>query len=63
MLKKLINKIKNQFPSQKQFRNALEDAMANTMFLVEFIDNTSKIVNGRNFLKLDARKIKNFKEI
>ena len=63
MLKKLINKIKNQFPSQKQFTNALEDVMANTMFLVEFIDNTSKIVNGRNFLKLDARKIKNFKEI
>ena len=63
MLKKLINKIKNQFPSQKQFTNALEDAMANTMYLVEFIDNTSKIVNGRDFLKLDARKIKNFKEM
>ena len=41
----------------------LEDAMANTMFLGEFIDNTSKIVNGRDFLKLDARKIKNFKEM
>ena len=63
MLKKLINKIKNQFLSQKQFTNALEDAMANTMFFVEFIDNTSKIVNGRDFLKLDARKIKNFKEM
>lgn len=63
MLKKLINKIKNQFPSQKQFTNALEDAMANSMFFVEFIDNTSKIVNGRDFLKLDARKIKNFKEM
>ena len=34
MLKKLINKIKNQFPSQKQFTNALEDAMANSMFFV-----------------------------
>ena len=63
MLKKLINKIKNQFPSQKQFTNALEDAMANSIFFVEFIDNTSKIVNGRDFLKLDARKIKNFKEM
>lgn len=63
MLKKLINKIKNQFPSQKQFRNALEDAMANTMYLIEFKNNTSKIVNGRDFLKLDARKIKNFKEM
>ena len=63
MIKKLINKIKNQFPSQKQFTNALEDAMANSMFFVEFIDNTSKIVNGRDFLKLDARKIKNFKEM
>ena len=63
MLKKLINKIKNQFPSQKQFTNALENAMANTMYLIEFKDNTSKIVNGRDFLKLDARKIKNFKEI
>ncbi len=63
MLKKLINKIKNQFPSQKQFTSALENAMANTMYLIEFKDNTSKIVNGRDFLKLDARKIKNFKEI
>ena len=63
MLKKLINKIKNQFPSQKQFTSALENAMANTMYLIEFKDNTSKIVNGRDFLKLDVRKIKNFKEI
>ena len=63
MLRKLINKIKNHFPSQKRFINALENAMENTMYLVEFKDNTSKIVNGRNFLKLDARKIKNFKEI
>ena len=63
MLKKLINKIKNQFPSQKQFTSALENAMSNTMYLIEFKDNTSKIVNGRDFLKLDARKIKNFKEI
>ena len=63
MLKKLINKIKNQFPSQKQFTSALEDVMTNTMYLVEFKDNTSKIVNGRDFLKLDARKIKNFKEM
>ena len=63
MLKKLINKIKNHFPSQKSLINALENAMENTMYLVEFKDNTSKIVNGRNFLKLDTRKIKNFKEI
>ena len=63
MLKKLINKIKNQFPSQKQFTSALENEMANTMYLIEFKDNTSKIVNGLDFLKLDARKIKNFKEI
>lgn len=63
MLKKLINKIKNQFPSQKQFTSALENTMTNTMYLIEFKDNTSKIVNGRDFLKLDARKIKNFKEI
>ena len=63
MLKELINKIKNPFPSQKQFTSALEDVMTNTMYLVEFKDNTSKIVNGRDFLKLDARKIKNFKEM
>ena len=63
MLKKLINKIKNQFPSQKQFTSALENAMTNTMYLVEFNNNTSKILNGRDFLKLDARKIKNFKEM
>ena len=63
MLKKLINKIKNQLPSQKQFTSALENAMANTMYLIEFKDNTTKIVNGRDFLKLDARQIKNFKEM
>ena len=63
MLKKLINKIKNQFPSQKQFTSALENAMENTMYLIEFKNNTSKIVNGRDFLKLDTRQIKNFKEI
>ena len=63
MLKKLINKIKNQFPSQKQFTSALENAMTNTMYLIEFKDNTSKIVNGHDFLKLDARQIKNFKEM
>lgn len=63
MLKKLINKIKNHFPSKKQFTNALEDAMTNSMYLIEFKDNTSKIVNGHDFLKLDARKIKNFKEM
>ena len=63
MLKKLINKIKNHFPSQKRFGRALEDAFVNTMFLIEFKDNTSKIVNGRDFLKLDANTIKNFKEM
>ena len=63
MLKELIKKITNPFPSQKQFTSALEDVMTNTMYLVEFKDNTSKIVNGRDFLKLDARKIKNFKEM
>ena len=63
MLKKLINKIKNQFPSQKCFTSALENAFENDLYLVEFKDNTSKIVNGRDFLKLDARKIKNFKEM
>ena len=63
MLKKLINKIKNQFPSQKRFKRALEDVFANTMFLIEFKDNTSKIVNGHDFLKLDANTIKNFKEM
>ena len=63
MLKELINKIKNHFPSQKQFTSALENAFENDLYLVEFKDNTSKIVNGRDFLKLDARKIKNFKEM
>ena len=63
MLKKLINKIKNQFPSQKHFIGALENAFENDLYLVEFKDNTSKIVNGRDFLNLDARKIKNFKEM
>ena len=63
MLKELIKKIKNQFPSQERFTSALENAFENDLYLVEFKDNTSKIVNGRDFLKLDARKIKNFKEM
>ena len=63
MFKEIINKIKNHFPSKKQFTNALEKEMTKTMYLIEFKDNTSKIVNGHDFLKLDARKIKNFKEM
>ena len=49
--------------TRRQFHKMLNLAFENDLFLVEFKDNTSKIVNGRDFLKLDAREVKNFKEM
>ena len=52
---------RKKFPIRKQFHKMLNLVFENDLFLVEFKDNTSKIVNGCDFLKLDARDIKNFK--
>ena len=52
---------RKNFSTRKQFDKMLNFVFENDLFLVEFKDNTSKIVNGRDFLKLDAREVKNFK--
>ena len=52
---------RKKFPTRRQFHKMLNLVFENDLFLVEFKDNTSKIVNGRDFLKLDAREVKNFK--
>ena len=54
---------RKKHPTKRQFHEMLNFLFENDLYLVEFKDNTSKIVNGRDFLKLDARKIKNFKEM
>ena len=51
---------RKKFSTRKQFDKMLNFVFENDLFLVEFKDNTSKIVNGRDFLKLDAREVKNF---
>ena len=50
-----------KFFTRKQFDKMLNFIFEKNLYLVEFKDNTSKIVNGRDFLKLDANDIKNFK--
>ncbi len=52
---------RKKFVTRRQFHKMLNLAFENDLFLVEFKDNTSKIVNGRDFLKLNAREIKNSK--
>lgn len=52
---------RKKFPTRRQFHKMLNFVFEKDLFLVEFKDNTSKIVNGRDFLKLDAREVKNFK--
>ena len=54
---------RKKFITRKQFHKMLNLAFENDLFLVEFKDNTSKMVNGRDFLKLDTREVKNFKEM
>lgn len=49
------------FFTRKQFHKMLDFVFEKNLYFVEFKDNTSKIVNGRDFLKLDANDIKNFK--
>ena len=52
---------RKKFVTKRQFDEMLNFVFEKDLFLVEFKDNTSKIVNGCDFLKLDANNIKNFK--
>ena len=52
---------RKKFLTRKQFHKMLDFVFKNNLYVVEFKDNTSKIVNGSDFLKLDANDIKNFK--
>ena len=54
---------RKKFLTRKQFDQMLDFVFGKNLYLVEFKDNTSKIVNGHDFLKLDANDIKNFKLI
>ena len=52
---------RKKFLTRRQFDKMLNFVFEKNLYFVEFKDNTSKIVNGRDFLKLDANDIKNFK--
>lgn len=52
---------RKKFLTRRQFDKMLNFVFKDNLYIVEFKDNTSKIVNGRDFLKLDASDIKNFK--
>lgn len=52
---------RKNFLTRRQFHKMLDVLFENKLYLVEFKDNTSKIVNGHDFLKLNASDIKNFK--
>lgn len=52
---------RKKFLTRKQFDQMLNFVFEKNLYFVEFKDNTSKIVNGRDFLKLDVSDIKNFK--
>ena len=52
---------RKKFFTRRQFDKMLNFVFEKNLYIVEFKDNTSKIVNGRDFLKLDANDIKNFK--
>lgn len=52
---------RKNFLTRKQFDQMLNFVFEKNLYFVEFKDNTSKIVNGRDFLKLDANNIKSFK--
>lgn len=51
---------RKKFLTRKQFDKMLNFVFEKNLYLVEFKDNTSKIVNGHDFLKLDANDIKTF---
>lgn len=52
---------RKNFLTRRQFDKMLNFVFKNNLYIVEFKDNTGKIVNGSDFLKLDANDIKNFK--
>ena len=52
---------RKKFLTRKQCDQMLDFVFGKNLYLVEFKDNTSKIVNGHDFLELDANNIKNFK--
>ena len=52
---------RKKFLTRRQFDKMLDFVFGKNLYLVEFKDNTSKIVNGHDFLELDANDIKNFK--
>ena len=52
---------RKKFLTRKQFDKMLNFVFEKNLYIVEFKDNTSKIVNGHDFLKLDANNIKSFK--
>ena len=52
---------RKKFLTRKQFDKMLNFVFEKNLYIVEFKDNTSKIVNGCDFLKLDVNDIKNFK--
>lgn len=49
---------RKKFLTRRQFDKMLNFVFKDNLYIVEFKDNTSKIVNGRDFLKLDASDIK-----
>lgn len=52
---------RKNFLTRRQFHKMLDFVFGKNLYFVEFKDNTSKIVNGHDFLELDANDIKNFK--
>ena len=52
---------RKKFLTRKQFDKMLNFVFEKNLYIVEFKDNTSKIVNVHDFLELDANDIKNFK--
>ena len=52
---------RKNFLRRKQFHKMLDFVFGKNLYFVEFKDNTSKIVNGHDFLELDANDIKSFK--
>ena len=52
---------RKNFLRRQQFRKMLDFVFGKNLFFVEFKDNTSKIVNGHDFLELDVNDIKSFK--
>ena len=46
---------------RKKFHKMLDFVFVIKLYFVEFKENTRKIVNGKDFLEIDANDIKSFK--